>query len=191
VERSKFSFFVYTSKQDWPELDGPVSLTTNEMSQMTDSKQVRIRTRRRIADNLPDSPWSFRDIVMETQYESDHRACLYERVRPFGQIYALIAWALKIPFLYTSIASGSQWDAEEIWTASIRMIVQTVNTTLIFLNLSMEMRRRVGVLWIWISRTILLPLHMFHETGIPIFSTELITAQVHKLSNLVRLPCTM
>jgi hypothetical protein len=140
--------------------------------------QSTIRRERMKIDNATSSPWIFSDANMEALYESDHRENLFDRARPVGQIYSLFAWLFKIPFFYSRAYSDEPWTTGELYTAVIRQCLLIFFTIAFFPKFGSETKRRCGVTFIWITRIIYLPLHMFHETGIPIFSTELITSQV-------------
>ena len=153
-------------------------LESRPTSKPKETRSKPNEARRRLQASEADSPWKFEDSNLETAYESEHHGCLYERLRPIGLIYAIIAWIFKIPYLYFRIYSDTPWATEELWTVAIRLIIQTFFTTMLLLNFVKDKRKSVGTVLIWISRAVLLPLHLYHETGIPIFSTELITAQV-------------
>jgi hypothetical protein len=142
-----------------------------------DSKQRENRKRKQIAE----SPWAFSDLGLELLYKADHRDCLCDRARPFGQIQIIVAWLFKIPFYYSQISSGSTWTLGELWTAVVRQALLIFFTIMVALNFESETKKVISTVLIWISRVIILPLHLFQETGVPLFSTELIAAQVGTL----------
>ena len=66
----------------------------------------------------------------------------------------------------------------ELGTALIRQTLLIFFTALVVFKFESRTKAWIGIALILISRTVLLPLHLFQETGVPMFSTELVSAQV-------------
>jgi hypothetical protein len=122
------------------------------------------------------SPWIFKDVVLESQYQTELRDSLYNRARPTAQITVLFSWLCKIPQYI--VLYFSETAREDVNMALIRVLLLGFFTPIFTLNFDSETRRRAGMAFIWVSRAILLPLYLYLETGIPFFSTELLSAQV-------------
>jgi hypothetical protein len=122
------------------------------------------------------SPWMFRDFISESQYQNELRDSLYDRTRPAANIFIGCSWVCKIQ--YFIILYFSEWKTEELIMAFARIFLLAFFTTMFTMKFKAETRRRAGTLLIWISRLIFSPLYLYQETGIPVFYTELLSAQV-------------
>ena len=140
---------------------------------MAPTKQSRAKKQRPIID----CPWRFSDTVLEHTYDTEQRDLIYDRVRAPGQMLAIFAWVFNIPYFCYRALSAPSITIEELIPALFQKIILIFFTTVLFLNFGIDARKRAGRVFIWISRVVHLPLHMFNETGIPILITQLLIAQ--------------
>jgi hypothetical protein len=123
-----------------------------------------------------ESPWVFRDLILESQYQNELRDSIYDRTRPAAQIFIGCSWLSKIH--YFIILYLTNWKIEESIVVFARIFLLSFFTAAFTMKLKAETRRRAGTPFIWIFRAIVLPLYLYQETGIPVFYTELMAAQV-------------
>jgi hypothetical protein len=136
--------------------------------------------------NLRKSPWKFKDQVLESIYKTEYIDSAYDRTRPAAQIFFLCTWPSKIYYFISLYFTERK--AEELLIAFARLFFLAIFTTIFTLNFQAETRRRAGRLFIWISRLVFLPMYLYQLTGIPVFYTELLSAQV-RLSALANKEC--
>jgi hypothetical protein len=123
-----------------------------------------------------ESPWMFRALILESQYQNELRDSLYDRTRPAAKIFIGYSWLSKIH--YFIILYFSEWKTEEMIIALLRTFLLAFFTAVFTMKLKAETRRRAGTPFIWISRAVFLPILLCLETGIPVFYTEVLAAQV-------------
>jgi hypothetical protein len=139
----------------------------------TDSADSR-HTEQQNRPSEQESPWMFRDLILESQYQNELIDSIYDRARPAANVFIGFSWLSKIH--YFIILYFTEEKLEELIMA--RVILLAVFTVVFAMKLKAETRRRSGTPFIWIFRAILFPIHLFLETGIPVFYTELMAAQV-------------
>jgi hypothetical protein len=123
-----------------------------------------------------ESPWMFRDSILESQYQNELRDSIYDRARPALKIFIGFSWLSKIH--YFIILYFTNWKTVELIVAFARILFLAFFTAAFAMNLKAETRRRAGMPFIWISRAVFFPLYLFQETGIPVFYTEVLAAKV-------------
>jgi hypothetical protein len=138
----------------------------------TDSRHTE--QQKRLSEQNP--PWMFRDLILESQYQNELRDSIYDRARPAANVFIWCSWLSKIH--YFTILYITNWKIEESIVVFARIFNLSFFTVAFTMNLKAETRRRAGTLFIWIFRAIVLPLYIYQETGIPVFYTELMAAQV-------------
>jgi hypothetical protein len=140
---------------------------------MSEDTRQRLTSKRLSVSN---SPWRFKDHVLESLYRAKYVDSLYDRTRHAAQIFFVCTWPSKIYYFISLYFSD--WKAEELLIAVTRMLTLTLFTAMFTLNFEVETRKRAGMPFIWISRSVMLPLYLYPLTGIPVFYTELLSAQV-------------
>jgi len=136
---------------------------------------------RRVANQDVHSPWKFKDMTMELEYQNASIDEMADRLRIPGAIYLAAAWMSRLPVFWHIYfeESAHRWTAE-LYMSLLRMANILVYTALYFTcqYVNQNMKRRIGYFLVWFMRIAIFPLNFAHEIGIGQCPTQIFMMQV-------------